>query len=240
MKIKKGTIEQRFLPAEEMRVIRSADEPPKVAGYVATFNKWSEDLGGFREQVRPGAFTKSIAKDDIRSLFNHDPNYVIGRTKADTLTLEEDAKGLKFEAVPPDTQWARDLMVSIDRGDISGCSFSFRTIKDDWNENMTERALIECQVADGGPVTFPAYPSTSVSVRALARAGINTDTLNDIFEKVDAGDELTDDDREYVQTAAAKLDSLAPVLEVPIEGEQDPSVDLSDIAKQRLEIESQL
>jgi HK97 family phage prohead protease len=155
-------------PLVEVRI--DGDEPQKIKGYAAVFDRWSEDLGGFREIIRKGAFSKTVSKADVRALFNHDPNYVLGRTKSGTLALTEDDKGLAIEISPPDAQWARDLMVSISRGDISQMSFGFRVPKngDKWTEEngKTMRELLEVELFDVSPVTFPAYPQTSVGVRS--------------------------------------------------------------------------
>ena len=161
------------LEATEMRVEKDEEQDQrKIVGYAAVFNRKSKNLGGFVEIIRPGAFRKAIDGADIKALFNHDPNYVLGRTTSGTLTLEENQKGLKFEITPPDTQIIRDLvMAPIERGDVSGCSFSFGLSKDGdkWSEQGDSylREIIETSViGDVGPVTSPAYPSTSVNVRS--------------------------------------------------------------------------
>jgi len=164
----KNDTELRTFEVTELRVDQGEDKKPVIKGYAAVFNKLSEDLGGFREMVSPGAFKNTVAKDDIRALFNHDPNYVLGRTINDTLRMVEDDKGLAIEIDPPDTQWARDLMISIGRKDITQMSFGFRTLKDEWNNSDLKniiRKLVEAQLFDVSPVTFPAYPQTSVKVR---------------------------------------------------------------------------
>lgn len=161
--------ERRFITTE-LRVSRD-DDKAKIVGYAAVFNSWSEDLGGFREKIQPGAFGKTIKKADVRALFNHDSNIVLGRTKSGTLRLKEDNTGLHMEIDPPDTQAARDLMTLIERGDITQQSFAFRTVEDDWkyknNGNEAERTLIEVELHDVSPVTYPAYPDTSVGLRSL-------------------------------------------------------------------------
>jgi HK97 family phage prohead protease len=121
--------------------------------------------------VRSGAFAKSIEADDIKALFNHDPNYVLGRNKANTLELCEDGKGLFVRIYPPDTQWARDLKTSIARGDISQMSFGFTVEQDKWSseDGVDTRELIEVKLFDVSPVTFPAYPETDVGVRSHER-----------------------------------------------------------------------
>jgi uncharacterized protein len=164
-------IERRNIEMTELRVINETDKKPKIRGYAAVFNKLSEDLGGFREKIDPGTFKDSIGRDDVRALFNHDVNYVLGRNKAGTLTLAEDDKGLSIEIDPPDTSYARDLQESIKRGDISQMSFGFVVLKDTWEydkkkpERDVIRTLQEVRLFDVSPVTYPAYPQTSVKVR---------------------------------------------------------------------------
>ncbi len=159
----------------ESRVIREEGEPAKLAGYAAVFDVPSEDMG-YREYIRAGAFEDSL-DGDIRSLFNHDSNYVLGRTLNGTLSLKEDEHGLRFVVIPPETSWARDLLVSIERGDIDQMSFGFRVLEDRWTnqEDGTEmRELLKVELFEVSPVTFPAYPQTSVSVREIVD-GISTE-----------------------------------------------------------------
>lgn len=160
------TIERRYFPAE-MRV----DSQGRIEGYAAVFNELSEVLWGFREIIRHGAFTKTIQEADVRGLFNHDPNYVLGRNRAGTLDLSEDSHGLHFRATPPEASWVGDLKLSIQRGDIDQGSFGFDTVRDEWHKNEngeTQRELIETRLWDVSVVTFPAYPQTSVGLRSLA------------------------------------------------------------------------
>jgi len=165
----KPIIERRNFPVTELRAITDENGLRRITGYAAVFNSLSENLGGFREKIDPGAFSKTIKTDDVRALRNHNSDYVIGRNKSGTLNLIEDDRGLKIEAIPPDAQWARDLMVSIDRGDIDQMSFGFRTISDRWETQNEEeiRTLVEVKLYDVSPVTFPAYPDTEVGLRSL-------------------------------------------------------------------------
>lgn len=142
----------------------------RFEGYAALFNSWSQDLGGFREQIAPGAFSKALLADDVRALMNHDPNYVLGRNRSGTLTLQEDERGLHFDVRAPDAQWARDLYESVKRGDINQCSFGFMAIRDEWRtvDGMDERILQEVRLFDVSIVTYPAYESTSADVRSCA------------------------------------------------------------------------
>ena len=164
-------MEIRTLPLEELR-INNLEEKRYIEGHAAVFDSWSETLGGifpFKEKVRKGAFSQTIEKDDIRALFNHDPNYVLGRNKAGTLELKEDERGLYVRIIPPDTQAARDLITSIERGDINQMSFGFMVEEEKWDtvEGIDVRELRKVKLFDVSPVTFPAYPSTDVGVRAM-------------------------------------------------------------------------
>jgi len=166
-------IERRTYALDNFKVERRAegDDPPKIIGHAALFNSLSEEIYGFREQIAPGAFKNAVKEDDVRALFNHDPNIVLGRTGPGTLRLSEDSKGLAIEIDPPDTQQARDLMVSIERGDVSQMSFGFRVTSEEWEfkdgKEPDIRTLTEVQLFDVSPVTFPAYTDTDVSLRAM-------------------------------------------------------------------------
>lgn len=173
-------IEHRTFAVDELRVATKTDDESgakMIRGHAAVFNRDSEEMFGFVERVAPGAFTNTLKDDaDVRALFNHDPNVVLGRSKSGTLRLREDKIGLAIEIDPPDTQAARDLLVSIERGDISQMSFGFRTVTDEWHTDKKRmvRTLKEVELFDVSPVTFPAYPDTDVSARdleALAKEG---------------------------------------------------------------------
>ena len=161
-----------MLPMAELRVAENDGGGSYIEGHAAVFDSWSETLGGifpFKEIVRKGAFNESIGKDDIRALFNHDPNYVLGRNSAGTLELVEDEVGLRVRITPPDTTWAKDLQASIRRGDITQMSIGFIVEEDKWStENgIDTREIHKVQLFDVSPVTFPAYTATDVGVRAM-------------------------------------------------------------------------
>lgn len=167
-------LERRAFELTDLEI--RTDDEKKIRGYAAVFDKLSVPLWGFREKIARGAFAKSLNDDDVRALWNHDPNYVLGRNRSGSLKLEEDDKGLMIEITPPDTQWARDLVVSIERGDVNQMSFGFETIQDDWDQGDPKdviRTLREVKLYDVSPVTFPAYPQTTVGVR----------TLQEVFEE---------------------------------------------------------
>jgi HK97 family phage prohead protease len=162
--------EVRMLPMTELRI--DDDASGVIEGHAAVFDSWSETLGGmfpFKERVAKGAFKESIKHDDIRALFNHDPNYVLGRNKAGTLELLEDEVGLKVKITPPDTSWAKDIVTSIRRGDITQMSIGFIVEKDKWSteDGIDTREIRKVKLFDVSPVTFPAYTQTDVGVRAM-------------------------------------------------------------------------
>ncbi len=168
-KPKRNEPERRFFKSE-IRVERAEDgTPERITGYAAVFNRDSVNLGGFTEEVAPGAFTEALKEDDVRALVDHNSSMILGRTGANTLRLTEDKTGLRMEIDLPNTQAARDIAESIDRGDVDGASFGFRTVEDDWNtkEELSHRTLKKVRLFDVGPVTFPAYPDTSVAVRSM-------------------------------------------------------------------------
>lgn len=237
-------LERRNYNVSELRVVRDdGEEPTKIVGHSAVFGEWSEDLGGFREKIRPGAFLKSIKDDDIRALWNHNTDYVLGRNKVSkTLTLREDKTGLAIEIIPPDTQFARDFMVSIERGDVSQMSFGFYVQRDEWNypekENeLAERELLEVELFDVSPVTYPAYPQTDVSVRSMDSG--ETLTVDELIRKADAGEELTDEEMERVDNAIEALQGIGGP-PVPDNADSEDGEDASqcqDLARLKLAID---
>ncbi len=157
--------------ASEVRAIKAEGKLRKIVGYAAVFDKPSEDMG-FIETIRKGAFSDALKISDARALFNHDTDTLpLGRQSAGTLLLEEDETGLRFEITPPDTQGARDLMTSIDRGDIKEASYGFIVDVDEWDysvKDVIKRTIIKIrEVFDISPVVFAAFNDTSVALRRL-------------------------------------------------------------------------
>ena len=138
--------EIRNLPLTSLEVRRDPkdNDARKIVGYAAVYNSDSEPIAGmFIERIRPGAFDRAIKeKQDVRALVNHDPTLILGRTKAETLSLKSDEKGLAIEITPPDTQVARDIIESIDRGDVDQMSFAFRAQEETWIEKEGETPLV--------------------------------------------------------------------------------------------------
>jgi len=150
---------------------REEGEAPVLRGYASVFNEFYEVGSYFIEKFERGAFIESIKEDDIRALFNHDSNIVLGRNRAGTLKLSEDERGLAVEIYPPDTQNARDVMALIERGDISEMSIGFRAIEQVWVFSDTdlkpdERTIRKAQLFDVSAVTFPASPTTEIALRS--------------------------------------------------------------------------
>lgn len=139
-----------------------------VAGYAAVFDSETDIGGMFREKIAPGAFSPSL-NGDVRALWNHDTNHVLGRTKAGTLRLSEDDKGLAVEIDLPDTQAARDLRENMRLGNVDGMSFGFRVTKQEWDESgdIPLRTIQEVELFEVSAVTFPAYEDTELALRSL-------------------------------------------------------------------------
>lgn len=142
-----------------------------LTGYAAVFNRHSQNLGGFVEQVDPAAFTKSLADGlPVMARGNHSDAMLLGTTWAETLRLSVDGTGLRYEVDLPDTGAGRDFRELAARGDIKWSSFAFRTIEDDWSvteQGFPLRTLRAVQLVDVAPVNSPAYLDTSVAVRSL-------------------------------------------------------------------------
>lgn len=164
------------MPQIEHRAIGEIREQDggKLIGYAAVFNKRSKDLGGFVEVIEPGAFRDAIGDDgaDIKALWNHDKNIVLGRTLSGTLSIREDETGLRVEITPPEKGIARDYVDMVIRGDVSQMSFAFSVRGDgqrfeELEDGTVLRTLTSLDLFEVSPVTFPAYPDTTIAKRAM-------------------------------------------------------------------------
>ena len=159
--------------------VRSVNDGLTFRGYAAVFNSWSADLGGFREQIAPNAFTRAVnaaanGSADIRMFLNHNQDIVLGSTRARTLRLSQDERGLLAEADLPDSTWGHPVAEAVRRGDIRSMSFGF-TVRgkggESWSPDHKERTLLDVNLAEVSPVTgWPAYTATDASVRRLVDA----------------------------------------------------------------------
>jgi HK97 family phage prohead protease len=213
MKINKPKIEAVEFRAAKAGSARLVEK--SMVGYVAVFNIFSTPDLGFLEVIRPGAFTKTLQESDIRALWNHNADMVLGRNTAKTLELIEDKDGLMAKILLPDNICGADCRESVRRGDVSQMSFRFRTIKDNWFIDDAQggalcRELLEVRLLEVSPCTFPAYAQTSVSVRAVAQAasavaGSTDENLFKALIRLKAGEELRADEITLLTDFAGNL-----------------------------------
>lgn len=197
-------------------------------GYAAVFDSPSEPLP-FIERVAPGAFRRTLAaRNDVKMLWNHDAGEVLGSTRAKTMTLVEDGRGLLVNAELPDTTRGRDVAELLKRGDVDSMSFGFTTLRDSWDAEGNNRTLQSVRLHEVSVVSFPAYRATSgtTSVRSLFRlayrASVDPTLLAEALLKIESGEEISQDDRAIV---TAVLDELAPLKDVvTFESEPPPSI----------------
>lgn len=171
-------MERRMTPAGEIKIETRADGGKVLAGYAAVFHREGDAGTEYRlgadivERIAPTAFARAIAeKHDARALFNHDPNMLLGRAASGTLRLTTDARGLRYEIDLPDTQTGKDVAASIARGDLSGSSFSFSINgksgqKFEKGSGVDVRNILDVDLYDVGPVTYPAYEGTTTGFRS--------------------------------------------------------------------------
>jgi len=160
-------VETRLFDSE-MRM--EGEDSRKVVGYAAVYDKDSEIMWGFRERIAPGAFD-DVLQDDVRALFNHDTNMLLARTTSGTLRLSVDDNGLRYEFDAPNTTAGNDLLEMLRRGDVSQSSFGFTVDEEMWEEKAGDipvRTIKKVKrLYDVSPVTYPAYPDTTVAKRSL-------------------------------------------------------------------------
>jgi uncharacterized protein len=161
-----------FSVPQVMRYEKDGDEKKKVVGYGAVFYREGDSrteyelFKGVKERIAPTAFDSALERDDIRSLFNHDPNFVLGRQSAGTLRLSVDEVGLRYEVDLPDSRM--DVAEAIKRGDVTGSSFWFRPTserQDSDSEGNLIYTIEDLELREVGPVTFPAYEGTVSEMR---------------------------------------------------------------------------
>lgn len=153
-----------------------------LSGYASVYLRYSQNLGGFVEQVARGAFAKSLGdKVPVLARYNHEDEWLLGTTEAGTLQLADDEIGLAYEVELPPTNAGKDVAILAKRGDIRYSSFAFYTLEDEWSvteQGFPLRTLISVQLTDVAPVNSPAYLDTTAGVRSLAdRVGLEVDTL---------------------------------------------------------------
>lgn len=160
-----------------------------IEGYAAVFNSPTDIGGWFTEVIAPGAFSKAISENgDIRALFNHDWNNVLGRTKSGTLRLSEDERGLKFEVDLPNTSIGRDLAESLKRGDISQCSFGFIPTVEQWDYSVepAKRTIEEVDLFEVSVVSIPAYEDTEVALVRNKEIGKEVELRTKLLKQINS------------------------------------------------------
>ena len=213
--------EERFFNLSEIRVVKEEDKSPVIIGHAAVFNTLT-DIWWFREQIAPGAFKKTLKTSDTRALFNHDTNYLLGRSSSGTLKMQEDEKGLAVEITPPDTQLIRDLVLTpMERKDLNQMSFAFMVTAEEWVEKKGEmpiRTITEVDpLFDVSVVTQPAYPTTDAKIRSMfAEVGIEHEPLCKILNKLKRGLSATTDDLDLIKYTIEVLNSYIPMQ--PLDG----------------------
>lgn len=212
------TREVRAFPLTDLQ-IRAADDDAarlRFRGRAIVYDSLSEDMGGWRERIVPGAATRTLGQSpDVRFLINHDPNLLLARTAAGTASLAEDDAGVMVEADMADVSYARDLAVSLERGDITQMSFGFWVTADGWQGNTHEVFGIDLDGGDVSVVTYPAFAATSAELRSAAARHIgqapqqpDPEQVTRALAEMRAGKVLSASNRQLVQDARDALDAL--------------------------------
>lgn len=171
-------LERREMPAQDLEVRQVDGAPPMITGYAVVFGAWSRtlhDWGGqpFVERFDASAFDGWLRSGpELVALWNHNADIPLARLSRGTLRIAKDSTGLRFEIDPPDNSWGNDALIAIRRGDVGGVSFLFEASRDAWGrptspDGVAERTVLESILHEISPVTFPAYPSTTVTVRSV-------------------------------------------------------------------------
>ena len=239
-KLENGTEEARSLGKTETRTnhvdfeLRAEGQDGMTfTGYAAVFNQPSEDLGGFREYVAPGAFTRSLkSRSEVKLLWNHDVGEPLASMRGGTMKLYEDERGLKVTAQLPNTSRGRDVAELIRTGVVDSMSFGFNVIRDSWSKDGTTRTLESVRLIEASVVSYPAYTQTAgtVSVRSL-ESGISADLLADALLKLESGEDLDPEHANLITDVVNKLRTQPEIQEA-----EDNGLSLLDIKKKQLDL----
>jgi uncharacterized protein len=226
-------VERRVNTVEfDVRNGEASSDGMSFTGYAAVFNSPSEPLP-FTEVIREGAFKRSLkSRNEIKLFMNHNTDVVLGSTRAGTLKLTEDSRGLLAQAELPDTSAGRDLSVLMKRGDVSSMSFGFSVPPkgDAWSSDGATRELHQVRLHEVSIVTgFPAYEATTASVRSLdilaQRTAVDVDALSDAILKLEAGETLDANHADLISEVVQKL-----------RADQPSEVDMLEIKRKQLDL----
>jgi HK97 family phage prohead protease len=226
-------VERRVNTVEfDVRNGEASSDGMSFTGYAAVFNSPSEPLP-FTEVIREGAFKRSLkSRNEIKLFMNHNTDVVLGSTRAGTLKLTEDSRGLLAQAELPDTTAGRDLSVLMKRGDVSSMSFGFSVPPkgDAWSQDGATRELHQVRLHEVSIVTgFPAYEATTATVRSLdilaQRTAVDVDALSDAILKLEAGETLDDSHADLISEVVQKLRADKP-----------SEVDMLEIKRKQLDL----
>jgi HK97 family phage prohead protease len=215
--------------------VREEPDGMRFSGYAALFDSPSAPLP-FTERIAPGAFKRSLrSKNNIFMFYNHDSGQVLASTRAGTMTLSEDGRGLKVDAQLANTNAGRDVAELLRRGDLDSMSFGFSVPSggDSWNEDGTERTLNSVRLFEVSVVAMPAYPETSgkALVRGIdkiaLRADVDADALADALVKLETGEDISEDDKSLLSKV---IDTLSP------SAEEEKTEETEDNGKALLEL----
>lgn len=214
------TREMRQFPMRGVQIRAADDKTGRLSfhGRAVVYDQLSQDLGGWRERIMPGAATRTLeANPDVRLLINHDPNLLLARTASGTLTLTEDDEGVLVDAEMADVSYARDLAVLLERGDINQMSFAFWVLADGWSGNTHEVHRIDLDGGDVAVVTYPAFTQTSAELRsAAAAAGVVQPAATR------AGKVLSATNRDKISAARDALDEVLALADAERGGQTAP------------------
>jgi HK97 family phage prohead protease len=212
------TVERRVNTVEfDVRNGEASADGMSFTGYAAVFDSPSEPLP-FTEFIREGAFKRSLkSRNEIKLFMNHNTDVVLGSTRAGTLRLTEDSRGLLAQADLPDTTAGRDLSVLMKRGDVSSMSFGFSVPPkgDKWSQDGATRELHQIRLHEVSIETgFPAYAATTASVRSLdilaTRTAVDVDALADAITRLEAGETLEPEHADLISEVVSKLRAEEP------------------------------
>ena len=232
-------IEQRVNTTEIE--VREESDGMHFSGYAALFDSPSEPLP-FTERIAKGAFKRSLrSRNDIKFLWNHDSGEILGSTRAGTMSLVEDDRGLRVEGMLPNTSRGRDVAELLRRSDIDSMSFGFSVPQggDTWSSDGSERTLKSVRLHEVSLVAWPAYTATAgtVSVRkyekTAERADVNAEALADALGKIEDGLNITSDEQDMLSRV---INTLAPEAEVIPEPVVTGDLSMLELKKKKLEL----